>query len=62
MGYQGERPQQMAWIESKERDGNDALLDYVVEHNATSIDGLPAFESTILPGTRLRDDALNRRL
>jgi hypothetical protein len=49
MGYQGERPQQMAWIESKRQDGDDALLDYVVEHNATSIDGLPAFEPAILP-------------
>jgi hypothetical protein len=49
LGYQGERPQQMAWIESKQRQDDDALLDYVVEHNATSIDGLPSFEPSILP-------------
>jgi hypothetical protein len=54
MEYHGERPQQMAWIESKRRSGEDALLDYVVEKNATSIDGLPAFEPTILPRHRDR--------
>ena len=49
MQYQGERSQQMAWIEHKLRDGDNALMDYVAEKNATSIDGLPAFDPTILP-------------
>jgi hypothetical protein len=49
MRYEGERPQQMAWIESKLRNDPNALMDYVAEKNATSIDGLPAFETELLP-------------
>jgi hypothetical protein len=49
MGYQGERSHRLAWIESKRRDGDDALIDDVVERNATSSDGLPSVEPTILP-------------
>ena len=53
MRYEGERPQQLAWIESKLRQGgDDALMDYIAERNATSIDGLPAFESATLPRRR----------
>ena len=38
--YERERPQRLAWLENKRRHG---LLDaYVAEHNAASIDGLPA--------------------
>jgi hypothetical protein len=50
MRYQGERPQQLAWIESKLRQGGDgALIDYVAERNRISIDGLPAFAPEKLP-------------
>jgi len=49
MRYEGERPQQMAWIESKLRSDPNALMDYVAEKNATSIDGLQAFETDLLP-------------
>jgi len=49
MQYHGERNQQMDWVASKLRDGDNALLDYVAERNATSIDGLPAVEPAILP-------------
>lgn len=55
MRYQGERPQQMAWIESKRRSGENALLDYVVEKNSCSVDGLPAFEPATLPRERYCD-------
>jgi len=49
MRYEGERPQQMAWIESKLRSDPNALMDYVADKNAASIDGLPAFETDLLP-------------
>ncbi len=49
MGYQGERPQQMDWIESKVRNDDNALMRYVAERNATSIDEMPAVETAILP-------------
>ena len=50
MRYEGERPQQLAWIERKLRQGGEyALLDYVAERNAVSIDGLPALEPETLP-------------
>ena len=50
MRYEGERPQQLAWIDRKLRQGGeDALMDYVAEHNAVSIDGLPALEPETLP-------------
>ena len=45
MTYQGERPQQAAWVERKLRqDGTAALDRYVAEKNARSIDGLPAID------------------
>ena len=37
--YEGERTQLPAWMERK---GEEALLDYQREKNATSLDGLPA--------------------
>ncbi len=50
MHYEGERPQQLAWIESKlRRGGDDALMDYVADRNEISIDGLPAFAPETLP-------------
>jgi hypothetical protein len=49
MRYEGERPQQLEWIESKLRSDPNALMDYVAEKNTTSIDGLPAFETDLLP-------------
>jgi pyridoxamine 5'-phosphate oxidase-like protein len=43
MTYEGERPQSLAWAETKlAKGGPRALDDYVAEHNAVSIDGLPA--------------------
>jgi hypothetical protein len=39
LAYEGERPQRLAWLEKKRRDGQ--LEAYVAEHNARSIDGLP---------------------
>jgi Pyridoxamine 5'-phosphate oxidase len=50
MRYEGERPQQLAWIESKLRQGgDDALMEYVADRNVISIDGLPAFAPEMLP-------------
>ena len=50
MRYEGTRPQQLAWIESKLRQGgDDALIEYVAERNASSIDGLAAFAPEALP-------------
>jgi hypothetical protein len=43
MSYEGERRNSRAWAEGKLRKGGStALRDYVAEHNAESIDGLPA--------------------
>ena len=43
MSYEGERPQSLAWAQSKlAKGGPGALDDYVAEKNAVSIDGLPA--------------------
>jgi hypothetical protein len=43
MAYEGERPQQQAWAETKlAKGGPRALEDYVAEKNAVSIDGLRA--------------------
>ncbi len=42
MDLVGERPQRERWLEQK---GPDGLREYVVERNAESIDGLPAFTS-----------------
>jgi Pyridoxamine 5'-phosphate oxidase len=40
---QGRRPQRDAWVENKlAKGGQEALAEYVAEHNAESIDGLPA--------------------
>ena len=45
MRYEGTRPQYEAWAESKRRTGGDRALDeYVAQHNARSIDGLPAVD------------------
>jgi Pyridoxamine 5'-phosphate oxidase len=45
MAYEGERPQMPAWAERKRADGGvEALRDYQREHNAQSIDGLPAVQ------------------
>jgi hypothetical protein len=45
MSYQGERRNALAWAEGKlAKGGPDALRDYVADHNAQSIDGLPAVE------------------
>jgi hypothetical protein len=43
MSYEGERPQALAWAETKlAKGGPRALEDYVAENNAVSIDGLHA--------------------
>jgi hypothetical protein len=40
--YEGERSQHPAWVASKLRtSGQDAMVEYVAERNAQSIDGLP---------------------
>jgi hypothetical protein len=45
MAYEGEREQTARWAHTKLRkEGPDALRRYVEERNATSIDGLPAFD------------------
>lgn len=49
MRYEGMRPQQAAWVDRKRRAGPDALMDYVAEHNASSVDGLEAFQPGLLP-------------
>jgi hypothetical protein len=46
MEYVGTRPQYPAWAETKVRKGGPgALHEYVAEHNARSIDGLPALDA-----------------
>jgi predicted pyridoxine 5'-phosphate oxidase superfamily flavin-nucleotide-binding protein len=43
MEYAGDRPQYEAWAGAKLRKGGDRALDeYMAQHNARSIDGLPA--------------------
>jgi hypothetical protein len=42
MEYVGPRPQYEAWAEAKQRKGG--LDEYVAQHNARSIDGLPAVD------------------
>jgi Pyridoxamine 5'-phosphate oxidase len=45
MRFEGHRPQTEAWARTKLRkEGPDALRRYVETRNATSIDGLPAFD------------------
>ena len=41
MEMRGERPQGAAWVRHMLEQGETALDDYAVEHNTTSIDGLP---------------------
>jgi len=49
MRYEGARPQYRKWAEAKVRQGgDDALGAYVTEHNARSIDGLPAVDAADL--------------
>jgi hypothetical protein len=46
MSYEGERPHMEAWAEKKLRVGGEAeIAAYVARKNATSIDGLPAFDA-----------------
>jgi len=42
MEYVGERPQRDLWLDRK---GEDGVREYVREHNAASIDGLPALDA-----------------
>lgn len=45
MSYEGTRPQQPAWVDSKLRQNGVAALEaYMAEKNAVSIDGLPAID------------------
>jgi hypothetical protein len=47
MVEQGRRPQRSAWVDNKLATGGQAALaEYVAEHNAESIDGLPALPIT----------------
>jgi len=47
MVEQGRRPQRGAWVDNKlAKGGRAALAEYVAEHNAESIDGLPALPLT----------------
>jgi hypothetical protein len=47
MAYEGQREHTARWAQTKLRkDGPDALRRYVEQHNASSIDGLPAFDVT----------------
>jgi Pyridoxamine 5'-phosphate oxidase len=47
MVEQGRRPQRDAWVENKlTKCGRAAVAEYVAEHNAESIDGLPALPLT----------------
>ncbi|MBS1676019.1 MAG: pyridoxamine 5'-phosphate oxidase family protein [Actinobacteria bacterium] len=46
MSYEGERPHAEKAVEKKLRVGGEqALVDYMVEKNTVSIDGLPAFDA-----------------
>jgi hypothetical protein len=46
----GVRPQQAAWVRRKlAQGGPHALLDYVREHNAESLDGMPGVDVSTLP-------------
>ena len=59
MEYQSERSQYPAWIQSQQKKGDNALLDRVAEWNVTSIDGLPAFDPTLLPWHRSQPEVGN---
>jgi hypothetical protein len=52
LGYEGERPQQLDWIERKLAQGEDAIKDYVAEKNTVSLDGLAALDADRFPGAR----------
>ena len=49
MSYEGERPQQLDWIDRKLRAGPNAIAEYMKEKNAYSLDGLAAFDPELLP-------------
>ncbi len=50
MRYEGTRSQQMDWYQSRLRNyGANGVLDYAVESNAASLDGLPGLEVEKLP-------------
>jgi hypothetical protein len=53
MSFVGERPNSRAWAEGKlVKGGPSALDDYVAQHNAESIDGLPAVPVRSAEGVR----------
>ena len=50
MRFEGGRPQQIAWLESRLRNqGPNGVVDYSREENAASIDGLPGIDPGLLP-------------
>lgn len=49
MSYEGERPQQLDWIDRKLRTGPTTIVEYMKERNAASLDGLPALDPETLP-------------
>ena len=49
MRYKGERPQRLDWIDRKLRTGHTAIVEYMKERNAASLDGLPALDPETLP-------------
>jgi hypothetical protein len=49
MRYEGKRTQQMAWYQSRLKLGPNGVLDYAVEENAASLDGLPGLDVERLP-------------
>jgi len=49
MRYEGTRTQQMAWYQSRLKLGPNGVLDYAVEENAASLDGLPGLDVERLP-------------
>jgi len=44
-----ERPQRLDWIDRKLRTGHTAIVEYMKERNAASLDGLPALDPETLP-------------
>lgn len=49
MTYEGERTQQLDWIDRKLRSGAGAIGEYIRDKNAESIDALPAIDTGRLP-------------
>ncbi len=50
LSVEGARPQRAAWEANRlKKEGPAGLVGYIREHNATSIDGLPAVEVAVLP-------------